>query len=145
MKPVDQTQFKGLPPGENGKPDEVGNCFAACIASIFEFDLEDIPNFCAFVDWQKRVNVWLSKYDFCYLDVRPNADIAFSMLGYHVISGPSPRLPNCYHSVVGLKGKMVHDPHPSRDGLKTLDPKFLEYGVFIWKGNDLWPLMKGEA
>jgi hypothetical protein len=35
---------------------------------------------------------------------------------YHVISGPGPR--GCHHSVVGLNGKMVHDPHPDRTGLE---------------------------
>jgi hypothetical protein len=46
--------------------------------------------------------------------------------GYHIINGLSPR-GDFYHSVVGQAGKMVHDPHPSGDGLRSRE----SFTVFV--------------
>ena len=54
VKPVYQTQF-GMPNG---------NCFAACVASILELKIEDIPNFCAIGDenWLQLASNWMLKH-----------------------------------------------------------------------------------
>ena len=54
MKPVYQTIF--------GKTN--GNCFAACIASILEMDLEDVPHFCRGdnPEWMFDLNEWLYQF-----------------------------------------------------------------------------------
>jgi hypothetical protein len=41
---------------------------------------------------------------------------------FHIVSGPSPRFPELLHSVVGLNGHVVWDPHPDHSGL-TGDPQ----------------------
>lgn len=54
LKPVYQTIF--------GKTN--GNCFAACIASILEMDLEDVPHFCRGdnPEWMFDLNEWLYQF-----------------------------------------------------------------------------------
>jgi hypothetical protein len=58
MKPIYQTRFGGSEaPGE-----EQGNCFAACLASVFECALEDVPDFAGtIVDgrWFGIITEWL--------------------------------------------------------------------------------------
>ena len=49
MKPVDQTILTA--PG--------GNCFAACVASILELPLADVPNFCSEERWWNALQIWL--------------------------------------------------------------------------------------
>ena len=124
MKPQHQTTFGN---GKNGR--EPGNCFAACIASILEVPLTEVPNFCATPEWVKELNLWLFPRGFFYVDFRMAEDCppeeVFCWAGYHVISGDGPR--GCRHSVVGRAGKIVHDPHPSGAGLLTEE----EYGFLI--------------
>jgi hypothetical protein len=112
MKPIYQTTF--------GK--DTGNCFQACLASLFEIDIATIPLFQeyksgwynVFSDWTfeqfglQPVDLWISD----------NPDWFWIPRGHHIISGLSPR-GGFYHSVVGQAGKMVHDPHPSGDGLRS--------------------------
>lgn len=127
MKPIHQTIFGN---GENGTPR--GNCFAACIASILELSLDEVPNFCArHADWREAANLWLSDRGLFYVDVNLPGDLRDEHVrfwGYHVISGVSPR--NIRHSVVGFGGSMVFDPHPSGAGL--LEGEW-EYGFLIPK------------
>jgi hypothetical protein len=114
MIAVDQTTF-GFPGG---------NCFSACIASLLEIALDDVPYFMSEPDseWYDRFRAWLEGrgwYPLClqYDGERPTP-------GLHILSGLSPRAadgadPERYqHSVVARGRKIVHDPHPSRDGLR---------------------------
>jgi len=112
MKPVDQDVF--------GTP--YGNCLAACVASILELPLIAVPNFMAFTG-PKR-DAWWDAFDIflrsraLVRQYRGHLDEAAPPAGYAILSGQSPRGP-FLHSVVALDGEMVHDPHPSRDGLLT--------------------------
>lgn len=113
MKPVDQTI---LGPG--------GNCYAACLASILEIGIGDVPNFCAQSgNWVARAEEWLrTKHDCTLLGFRPKGEGDFYCIPamYHIIAGKSPRR-GLYHAVVGFQGKIIHDPHPSREGLVTVE------------------------
>lgn len=119
VKPQTQTIFGS----------ENGNCFAACLASILELPVDEVPNFCETEDWVERTNKWLEPRGLFFLAVGiPEEEAVLLHLnraGYHVIIGEGPR--NCPHSVVGFAGRMVHDPHPSGAGLE----RNLEYGFLI--------------
>jgi len=124
MKPIHQTLFGN---GENGT--QRGNCFAACIASLLELPLEEVPNFCTKCDWREAANLWLASRGLFYVDLKLPGDLRDEHVrfwGYHVISGMSVR--NIRHSVVGFGGKTVFDPHPSGAGLIEGD---WEYGFLI--------------
>lgn len=119
MIPINQTEF-----------DKTGNCFRACIASIFGIPLTGAPNLVPFPgtseEEQNRIlNVWLKNYNMKYLEIR--IDLKYLKDINHLIIGTSPRDVNLSHVVVGRSGKMVHDPHPDKSGVKG----FLKYGVFV--------------
>lgn len=116
-----------------------GNCFAACIASILDCTIDDIPNLNAYEEseeWMQVLNDWLSNRGLGYMEVIvPSADINVFFRNkdfYHVIIGPTNRSSNLFHAVVGRKGKIVFDPHPTDLGL--IQENNLRLGVFIHSG-----------
>ena len=101
MKKVYQTKF--------GYPD--GNCLAACLASIFELDIDDIPDFGVRSDWYKKFTQWcIEKLDLWPIDIDAN-NCAFEPKGFYIINGES-KNGDFWHSVVGKNGEIMHDPHP---------------------------------
>ena len=132
MIPVKQTLFG----------DHNGDCFRACVASIFELQLESIPNFCDQDEckaenkhWMDRFNDWLRPHGLYYMEVNVKTPVQWLNFpsGYHTIGGKSPR-GNFNHSVVGQAGKPIHDPHPDNtflDGDSTCEGDPLCYGFFV--------------
>jgi hypothetical protein len=128
MIPVDQTKF-GMP---------AGNCLAACVASILECPLADVPDLWeaeqAGKNWLRVLNQWLAdRYGLWYFTADPRRpDSGFTAWwspgGHYVMGGQSPR-PECTagHACVAKDGNIVHDPHPSRAGLVTVE----DYGFFL--------------
>ena len=118
-----------------------GNCMAACIASIFELKLSEVPNFAE----GNGDGTWFPKlYDFCYkrgFEVIPyylertgqdtgrryNGHLDFyrlperlqGCLPYYLQCGPAHR--GFSHATVGYDGGVIHDPHPSRASLIETD------------------------
>lgn len=115
MKPVDQTRF-GVPEG---------NCFAACVASLLELPLEQVPHFPDHgADWYSAFRDWLRArrlYPVCFEVKRPEDGRPDGM---HILSGKSPR-GEFLHSVVAKGAYIVHDPHPSRAGIRTEEDAIL--------------------
>jgi len=115
-----------------------GDCFSACIASILELPLSDVPVFCDYPNWREQTNIFLAEFGLAYVDIHLPGDLRDNLVeywGYHIIAGKSSR--GLRHAVVGYKGTMIHDPHPSGDGLMpevdgdaTTD---YEYGLFVSK------------
>jgi hypothetical protein len=148
MIPVDQTRLNS--PGANRPEEPPGNCFSACIASILELRLSEVPDELEFwtprahprhswVLYEQRMNSWLrdrglimliSPYAGCrYFGANESLDL------YCVISGSSPRYPDWKHAVVGnIRGgqeaRIVHDPHPSRAGLLGRQEDW-QYELFV--------------
>jgi len=52
------------------------------------------------------------------VQVKAGFDLAVPK-GYAIASGPGPR--GVDHSCVALDGEIIHDPHPSRDGVKFIE------------------------
>jgi hypothetical protein len=103
---------------------DVGNCFAACLASILE---EPLPEFglTRDHDYDANVDAWLAERGLRYKQV-PAGDVMPT--GWHTIEGISPR--GGMHATVGLNGKMMWDPHPQDGtgrGLKTVE----RYGLLM--------------
>lgn len=105
---------------------EKGNCFAACIASVLEVELATLPNF---VLWNKQDDDdrwWLRTqqhlHDHHGVTLFYSASPVRDWLPEYVLtiaSGPGPR--GHRHCVVHDGGGMVHDPHPSGDGLLEVE------------------------
>lgn len=123
------------------RPDHRGNCWQTVIASVLDLPLDEVPHFVqdevdhgmdfAWHWWNRTLN-WLRerglRLDPCYgLDGAPG--------DYVLVSGKSPRAGGTIHHVVVYRdGAMVHDPHPDRTGLTTIDHvghviRPIEYGT----------------
>jgi len=136
VKPIYQTIF-----GNGADGSEPGNCFAACIASVLELPLPEVPNFMIGAPppsypWDdETADVWLREF-FWRVNafLRPHGLYLFEMEfedalppyvwtmvppgGYWIAGGPAAR--GHQHVVVMRDREMVHDPHPSGDGLEKI-------------------------
>lgn len=88
-----------------------GNCHAACLASIFECSLEDVPEFGNGPDWQEKFSEWcFERRGLKPLDISIESLENWTPPGFHLINGPTAS--DSWHSVVGFRGQIVHDPMP---------------------------------
>ena len=111
MKPVMQTRFGA----------EDGNCYTACLASVLEIALEDLPSFRARpgesepeigLRWNTAHQEWMGSRGLRQIVVRCASDLGDAIV---IAGGKGPRgLP---HSVVWQGGRCIHDPHPDGGGL----------------------------
>lgn len=102
MKPVDQDRF-GVPGG---------NCFSACVATLLELPLSEVPYFMD--DWPRSFDQWLHERGLYAMSFTLPSDPALLPRGGYILGGQSPR---GSHAVVAMGAEIVHDPHPSRAGL----------------------------
>jgi hypothetical protein len=102
MTPVDQTTF--------GHPG--GNCFSACVASILDLTIDDVPYFMDVEDWIAKFARWLDRYDLYPVTFKVGPE--WHPAGLYILGGKSSRGD---HAVVARAREIVHDPHPSREGL----------------------------
>lgn len=129
MKPVDQTIFGD---GSDGQPH--GDCFRACVASILELLIGDVPHFVEDGSkpgkhWIFELAAWLRLRGLAYIEAPADAPSIYGMLHvakvHYIAMGPAAR--GFGHATVELDGDLVHDPHPSRAGL--LKPE--RFGFFV--------------
>lgn len=126
MIPVYQTEFTKL--DDKGEYVTKGNCFCACLASLFELPIRDIPRI---QDYPPDGSWFQATWDFADkhgLELSVKYDMPD---GYSIANGPSPR-GKWGHSVVYFKDQLIHDPYPNGKGLTkveyflTLIPKINE-------------------
>lgn len=97
----------------------LGDCLRACVASQMELDPETVPHFAEMPNWLGSIVDFVNAggYDFRWIGpvqfpiTEPGAPETCIAIGM------SPR--NVLHAVIvdTRTGEVVHDPHPSRDGL----------------------------
>ena len=110
MKKVFQTKF--------GKE---GNCFSACIASILELSIDDVPCFLEDAGmWYFNYQQWARKHNLDLVGITEwgKETIGFIPQVYSIVSGLGPR--GLQHSTVYFGNEMVHDPHPEEGGVKDI-------------------------
>ena len=104
-----------------------GSCFASCLASILDMQPEAIPFFMDAKDWFEEFSKWLKRHGYypMQFEVGDKTLENMSHYGVYILSGKSPRAevkyPECLHSVLACGDQIIHDPHPSRDGIETYD------------------------
>jgi len=125
MKKIKQTKFGPVE----------GNCFAACIASLLEVDIDEVTIDPHQDKWFDSLQSYLKPKNLFFLEVRIDVAVhypLYEMNGvYCIMSGKSPREfeghDGVNHCVVGMinsePGKPViwdaiHDPHPDNTFLK---------------------------
>jgi len=139
MIPVTQTKFHVF--SKDGKIVQRGNCFAAVVASMLEITIYDVPNVeVLFYEdyndegstfWYEVMQTFLTSKgwdwsgDARYKVFHPEFGVKDEELimklkdTFYFGIGKSARGVN--HVCIFQNGIMVHDPHPSRDGLETLE------------------------
>jgi hypothetical protein len=108
MKPIKQTTF-GWPHG---------NCYAACVASVLELPLEDMPLVPADADFNAAWDGWFASRGLTRINFNVAAAGTWRPEGYSILCGINPRgIRNeqgelVHHATVALNGTPLHDPHP---------------------------------
>ena len=114
MIPVTQTKLVS-------ETQKRGNCLMASIASIMEKTLDEVPDLEAIEDagtpYPDSLVAALHELGLQFCSIFPHSTNT-APLGYSVIIGRGAR--GCLHACVAHNGLLVHDPHPSRDGLLTV-------------------------
>lgn len=109
--------------------EEEGNCMSACVASLLELPIEEVPSFLSKERWELDLNIWLAPRNLFFLEIRWRPFPAPAKPLLCTASGKSPR-GDFDHCIVGQiemteEGDKVqliklHDPHPDDTGLETL-------------------------
>lgn len=113
MIPVDQTiiNFK------------TGDCYRACIASMLELPISAVPNFMedGKENFDPKFYRWLISFGIHAMDVTlEGGQTSFYKDVPMIAGGRSPRGSNLEHRhcVIYQNDALLHDPHPSREGLR---------------------------
>lgn len=129
MQPVQQTKFT--------TEDQTvhGNCFAACVASLLELSIDEVPTFETMGEaWGGALYEFLQTQGYTFLGTFYATDDpdwwqhlterCAGVDGFYIVAGGSPR-PHVKkgHCVIFQNGQMVHDPHPDGSGIK--DQKYV--------------------
>jgi len=107
--------------------DGIGNCMAACIASLLELPISEVPNFVAAETddvgscWLRLANDWLASRGFALAMVREQPEWLADGVPF-IVSCESPRStphkPKRHAVIVVLNGwemVVVHDPYPGQE------------------------------
>ena len=111
---------------------------SACIASLFECPVEYVPLFLSEpgdtsrFQWAQRLDEWLGQFGLYALHFTCNPRLlgpfgpieeggkSRAMPGvYYILGGLSPR--GRPHAVIAKGCEIVHDPHPDKTGLVSVD------------------------
>lgn len=95
--------------------------FAACIASLLEIEIESVP---VYDNW-KDYNKWLNKRQLSLVKI-PAIYFDFNSKFHFIVTGRNPFEENLTHSVIYFQKKMIHDPNKDKIGLSKL-----LYNVFV--------------
>lgn len=127
MTPADQTTFGSKIVAE------YGNCYSACIATILDLPIDEVPTFVQTHGpddeatgpvWWMAARAWVADrvgVDLAYTEGKPRDlfdEVPESPWQWYAIAcGKSPRGDHNHCVVVDLDGNLVHDPHPDRTGI----------------------------
>jgi len=123
-----------------------GNCFAACVASLLEIPFDEVPQFELDKNWFPPFRQFLLKNGYEYMGHGKPEDLNEyeGLDGYVIVHGDSPRLyVKTGHAVIYRHGILVHDPHPSNDGVLNVQGFYMieraEFTNFNHEKCEYWP------
>lgn len=103
-----------------------GDCLVACLASLLDLPLWMVPPFHQMFGrgggvYRERCDEWLAKFFNVKMFRTEAEDVAGvqKLPEFYIANGLSAR--GVYHSVIYRSGMLVHDPHPSDDGIQAVD------------------------
>ena len=110
-----------------------GNCFTACIASLFDLPIEQVPHFSSYKeDWFMVFYNFLKETEFeingtWHIPNTPDWKSFKGIDGYVIVGGESPRKIKNGHAVIYKDGEPFFDPHPDNTFItKELDVYLIE-------------------
>ena len=119
MKKVYQTRY-----GE-----KEGNCFQAALASLFELELEEVPDFCNIYsieteEWYEEFLKWLQKRGYSSVPLYFKETVEHPLRYKNcllLVTGKTQDEVN--HCVIYKNGKSIHNPNKNCKGIKpeTID------------------------
>jgi hypothetical protein len=116
MTPQRQTVFVAT------NPQGRGNCQSAAMASVLDLPLAEVIDTASDEvrdgGFWKMIGLWLADRGLKMISVDPH-DARLTGT-YSIGTGPSPR-GDFWHAVVCKNGVMVFDPHPSDDGVRSIE------------------------
>ena len=123
MKKVYQTVFT------NEENTVHGNCLCACIASLLGIDINEVPEINeAGADWFRMLFKFMTEKGYEVGGTARNLQHLIDINcqgvdGLYIGCGLSPRkhVKNGHAVLIDIKGNLIHDPHPSGDGILRLD------------------------
>ncbi len=112
-------------PAKQTKVGEHGNCYAACIASILELPIDDIPDVSTLDDGAKQasvINCWLKdRFGLSLLELTLNRETGYQWPDiWYIASGPSPKHKDYRHCMVARAGELVWNPGPEDSRLQKV-------------------------
>lgn len=105
-----------------------GNCFQACIASLLEVGLEDVPDFANKYPYEtswKECQKWARRIG-CATTWQLEGIKAYT--GYYIASC---KVGEIYHSVIAKEGAIFHNPLGDKSNLREMKAGEVQY-FFIW-------------
>lgn len=102
-----------------------GNCMSACIASLLHLPIERVARFIRepgdthVFQWAERLDDFLEPFGLYALHFAADPERAAFPGVFHIMTGISPR--GRPHAVIGKGCRIVHDPHPDKTGLVSID------------------------
>ena len=107
----------------------VGNCLSACLSMIMDIPIDDVPVFMEKKSrWYENMKQWIDEQGYYFVDIHlwnhGDGKLMIYPSEFPVITGGYTSRGVVKHSVVVCQAK-VYDPHPSQDGLKSVDTIYL--------------------
>ncbi len=104
-----------------------GNCYSTCIGNLLGLEPDKVPNFCADhrESWMEATEEWLRDQGLFIITYDEDPFVEhplYQQSALMIASGMGPR--GCQHSVLWKNGELLHDPHPSGDGLVDVPTEF---------------------
>jgi hypothetical protein len=126
MKPVQQTKTGPLR----------GDCLAACVATIFEVRITDLPDLSEFV-WHRNLRQWLheKQLSFVYIECGDKIDttapdgLSIACYSFYVNEGEHIGEKR-KHCVVAHEGRTLWDPWPGSGSFSQKAPEEVSWIVF---------------
>lgn len=123
MTYIDQRIFADPSRGDGHDADgNPGDCIRATLANLMVLPYEQVPHFAQHVNWWDYMRRWARKFGMDFVCLTPEDTQRFVRPEELVLgSGPSPRGDFWHACLYNANLELVHDPHPSRDGLVSLE------------------------
>ena len=89
-----------------------GNCFGACIASLLEVDIDEIPSLTKdqHIDWVNIMNRYLATKGYYMVHKKPDGNFEFELEGPVIGVVPSTNFEDQLHAVIWYDGTIIWDP-----------------------------------